>query len=932
MRGSRVVGRALLAAATALGLVAAALPFLVGTRWPWPTPWTGPLVVLAAAVVALPPRAAGQASPRRKVLVTALGVASVIATAALWAAGGPVLFTALGLLCVQSAAVAWTWSLRRLAAVLAYLTLVTAYTSLIAALFGARRESGATSSPLAAVAVALLVLALAAPRGVFGLPGLALRAGRAGRGFAVATAGVLVVVPLLVWLRLQAQHQGLITVEESAAIAATAEAVALVVALQVALAGLVAERESAAESLARTERRYQLLAENAADVVALSAPDGVLTWVSESVTAATGWRSAQLVGRRFLDVVHPDDRDAVRATQVGRRPGEPGTVEARLQTADGGHRWFALRLRHVLDDGTVTARVAAWHDVHEQVLAQQELSRSEARFRQAVHASPIATTLSTVDGRFVDVNDAACRFFGRSRAELLELTFAEITHPDDRATSMQERERLIGGELDLVNRQKRYLRPDGTTVWGELSLSASRNGDGSVLHSIAQVVDITAAMAASAELQHRALHDHLTGLANRELIMDRLSLALRRISRRGRQVAVLFCDLDHFKVVNDSLGHAAGDEVIREVARRMKAVCRATDTVGRLGGDELVVVVDDLHDASEAADLAERIRAAVARPIGLDGNEIVPSVSVGIAATADPATRPEDLMRDADTALYRAKEHGRGRWEIFDGTMRRNAVERLNREQDVRKAIGGADGYDLVAHLQPIVELSSGRVRGQEALARLVHPVDGLLAPAAFLDIAEEVGLMVPLMKRMLDHAARHLATLPGGGSPEAGFVSVNVSPAQLATSNLLRDVMTALDRHGVEPGRLVLELTEHTLVSSAGSARRQLADLARHGIRLAVDDFGTGYAALSYLRDLPVAAVKLDGSFVAGLTRDRRTQDMVNGIVQLLHSLKLTSIAEGVETAEQAEQLTAMGWDLAQGYYFGRPAAVTGVAVAAAR
>jgi diguanylate cyclase (GGDEF)-like protein len=420
------------------------------------------------------------------------------------------------------------------------------------------------------------------------------------------------------------------------------------------------------------------------------------------------------------------------------------------------------------------------------------------------------------------------------------------------------------------------------------------------------------------EMAHQALHDALTGLPNRVLVAERLEEALARSARTGCEVAVLFVDLDRFKLINDSRGHAAGDELLVTVAERLRRIVRADDVVARFGGDEFVVVCEDRSAAFEASVLAERILDALREPVLVDGQEVFLSASVGIA-TSDGAGggTPSSLLRDADAAMYRAKEKGRDRAEFFDAAMRTEATESLEIQSALHRAI---ERDELLLHYQPVVDLATGAVAGVEALIRWAHPTLGLVSPAQFIPLAEETGLIAPIGAWVIGEATAQLArwrTQPWGRSLT---VSVNLSARQLRQPELIPDLMASLLASGVDAEAVCLELTESTFMEDGPSHRETLAGIRSLGLGLAIDDFGTGYSSLTDLKRFPVSVLKIDQAFVRGLGEDAADTAIVASVIDLAHALGLVVVAEGVETPDQVAHLRRLGCDLAQGYFFARP------------
>ena len=419
---------------------------------------------------------------------------------------------------------------------------------------------------------------------------------------------------------------------------------------------------------------------------------------------------------------------------------------------------------------------------------------------------------------------------------------------------------------------------------------------------------------AEATMAHRALHDPLTGLPNRLLFVDRLALALARSGRSSGSVAVLFLDLDNFKAINDSHGHEAGDQLLVHVARRVEGALRPADSVARFGGDEFMILCDAVEDERDAAVIGERVLAALERPFPLGEGEVALGGSLGLALGGQEST-PEGMVRNADIAMYRAKERGGARYEIFDPAIGERVVNRLNQESELRQAI---ERDELRLVYQPIVAVSDGRLVGAEALVRWEHPERGLLAPAQFLPLAEETGMIVPLGRWVLQEACAQATRWQENS--RLLRIAVNVSAHQLANNELGPLVIEVLARTGLDPSRLGLEITESVLLEESRISVDLLGELRALGVQVSLDDFGTGYSSLSYLRRLPLDTVKLDRAFISGLAETGVDRRIVAAVVQMARALSMTVIAEGVETAAQWACLRELGCHLAQGYYFARP------------
>ena len=583
-------------------------------------------------------------------------------------------------------------------------------------------------------------------------------------------------------------------------------------------------------------------------------------------------------------------------------------------------------------------------DVTEQGRARERLAESEKLFRQLFENSADALLVHDEGGRVVDCNEEACRSLGYPREELLRLRVRDFAA--DTLTEEERRERgedapwrrAVRSEPGKVVRFHHNLhrRKDGTTFPVEVGLGAVDYEGRRLVFASAR--DLTERAELEGRLAHMALHDGLTGLPNRTLLNERLEHALERASggaRRGEgSVAVLFLDLDDFKVVNDSLGHGRGDKLLVGVSERLSACLRPGDTLARLGGDEFVVLLEDVRGPREAEAVAGRMADALAEPFDLgDGREVSASGSVGIALSSGPGCTAEDLLRDADVAMYASKKGGKGRHEVFDPGMGQKARERLELEIGLRRAL---ERGEFVVHYQPKVSMSDGGVRGYEALVRWEHPEEGLLFPGGFVPCAEETGLIVPLGAWVLKEACRQAQDWRAGwsagqeGEPRPTApptVSVNLSPRQFGHPGLVGEVERTLGETGLDPAALTLEITEGVVADDAEAAAERLGELKALGVRIAIDDFGTGYSSMSYLRNFPVDVLKIDRSFVAALGEDEEAEAIVGAMTDLAHALGLAVVAEGVETAEQLERLRSMGGgcdasggDLAQGYYFARP------------
>ena len=568
--------------------------------------------------------------------------------------------------------------------------------------------------------------------------------------------------------------------------------------------------------------------------------------------------------------------------------------------------------RTVLEMFASQAAVAL-HDFRERERSERARQAAERRWRVTFDRSPVGAAIVTPDGVIQQVNDSLARMLDRAQTDLIGRSFREITHPDDVDLDQQLFDELMAGQRESYELAKRYLRADGRIVYGLLHVGGIRDADG-ITSLVAQVNDVTQAKHAEDRLAHQALHDPLTDLPNRALVEQ----LLRAYINAGQSTGLLYCDLDRFKAINESLGHEAGDELLIELSHVLAARLPAMCTLARVGGDEFVVLVPGEDDLGELRGLAEDLTAALSAPVELRGHRHTISVSIGITVGRPTHSHPDEVLREADLAMLRGKRNGRTRVEIYDPTQDKPAtLHDLELEQALRAALAGEEG--LIPYFQPIVGLADNVPVGYEALIRWRHEQEGLLVPDDFLPMAEQAGLIVPLGWWML--AVSCLAAqdirLTGGWSR---WVAVNASASQLGRGQLLDEIGRALHASGLPPERLHLEITETALLDASAAVIKEVREVSDLGVHIALDDFGTGFSSLSLLRDLPVSTVKIDRSFVTPIATDPSTRAIVRSVIALCQELDITTVAEGIETQEQLTSLRALGCNLGQGYLLGRP------------
>ncbi len=596
---------------------------------------------------------------------------------------------------------------------------------------------------------------------------------------------------------------------------------------------------------------------------------------------------------------------------------------ARQQDADEAMRRAAAQ---ALEHEAALAAIQAQQ--REAALAAQHVAQmevSEQRFHRAFTHASIGMALVAFDGAILQANPALCRLVGLADDTLTGRRFGDFVCADDFHRLDEALKLVVQGKHLTAEVEVACCRPDGSEVWASVSCGFFSEPESDQPCLILQIQDLSARRRAELELHHRAFHDKLTGLPNRERFFDLLSLAIDQcVIGQVRPFAVLFLDFDRFKLINDSKGHSVGDQFLLQAARRLSRCLREGDTLARLGGDEFAILATGLRVDTCAVDLANRLLEVLREPLDLGVMEIAATASIGITFSSMGYTRPEDMLRDADTAMYRAKAEGKARYALFDVRLHTEANNRLRLESDLRLAL--AEGAVSVAY-QPLYELQHGRLQGFEALARWTHPELGPISPSTFIPIAEESGLITQLTEFVVHQACQQAAQWQRQDAAcQHLSVHVNVAARDIADDGFVARVRGALLRSGLGSQHLVIELTENILMAQLSAAMGRLAELRELGVGLSVDDFGTGYSSLSHLSVLPIDSLKIDMSFVHHLRVGSKEAAVIRAIVLLGKSLGKEVIAEGVETQSQLDQLRELGCCVGQGYFLSRPLSVEGV------
>ena len=684
----------------------------------------------------------------------------------------------------------------------------------------------------------------------------------------------------------------------------------------------VTERVLREQRLAASEAKFSALFQGSPDPIALSRiRDGVFMDINPSFTAVFGWQRDDILGRSAPEVgIWRDERQRNALFEKMKRDQYLEDAEAHFVTQAGQSVTCVVSSRFIRIDRRLCI-VTTFRDVTKRQQAEAALKASEVKFATAFHSSPDAIIISErSSGRFIEVNEGFHRLSGYRPDEAIGRTSTELgIWPGAERHEILRRLERDGrvAHWEMVGHD-RYGRPKQIEVSVE---PIELNGTECLLLCAR---DISQLKAAHAQIQHLAYHDPLTNLPNRALLMDRLTQQTALHKRHNLRGALLFLDLDHFKHINDSLGHPVGDAVLKMITARLEASTRQEDTVARLGGDEFVVLLTGLTGkrsevTRHVREVAEKLRMLLAEPMVFEGNRLQVTPSIGIALMPDHGDSPADLLKRADIALYRAKDAGRNAIQLFRTTMQQAASDRLQLENELRMAL---QRNEFEMHLQPQVDARSGHVVGAEALLRWHHPEHGARSPAQFIDVLEESGLIVEVGNWVIKEACRIGAKLVKDGLVDANAFSlcVNISPRQFRQSEFVERILDALKAAGLPHQMIKLEITEGIVIQNLDDTIGKMRRLCRQGVSFAMDDFGTGYSSLTYLKRLPVTLLKIDQSFVRDALEDPNDVEIIRAIIAMARSLGLEVIAEGVEQQAQLELLQLQGCDLYQGYLFSRP------------
>ena len=684
-----------------------------------------------------------------------------------------------------------------------------------------------------------------------------------------------------------------------------------------------------------------------AAIIAIADPRGTIEYANDKFCKISGYDRNELVGQNYRLLnsgYHPPEFFGRLWSTISA--GKVWQGEIRDRAKNGSIYWVNTTIVPFLDDRNKPWQyLSIQFDISDRKEIEEALIESQTQYQTLVNLSPVGIFRTDRQGLYLDVNERWCKLAGMTAQEALGDGWARTIHRDDRPQVLAEWYRATDKNLPFKSAEYRLQRTDELTTWVFAQAVAQTAADGTILGYVGTITDITERKQAEEKLRYHAWHDPLTGLANRALFLQRLERVLQQSQQFQQLFAVLFLDLNRFKVINDSLGHLVGDRLLSAVARRLQSCLQAGDTVARLGGDEFTIVLEDVRDLNDVMQVANRIQKELEQPFYLNEQQIFTGASIGIVLCGsqeraapesinsdddsfpncplpNPITfheKPEDILRAADTAMYHAKELGGiARYVVFNPRMYQNALALLQLENDLRRAVETCD--EFILHYQPIFSPETDRITGFEALVRWQHPTRGLVSPNEFIPLAEETGLIIPLGYCIFAQAVRQLQIWQSTFPEDSLTMSINLSPKQFAHPDLVETIDEMLGKTGLDGTSLNLEITESTLMDNPEAATKMLAELRKRGIQLSIDDFGTGYSSLAHLIRFPLNTLKIDRSFIKQMGERGENSSMVWTIVTLAHNLGMDVVAEGVETGFQLAQLKKLQCEKVQGYFFSNP------------
>jgi diguanylate cyclase (GGDEF)-like protein/PAS domain S-box-containing protein len=679
----------------------------------------------------------------------------------------------------------------------------------------------------------------------------------------------------------------------------------------------VSQRALAEAALKESQHKFHQVFSRSPDGIAIiRQQDLTICDINEAFIATSGYERDQLLDYSLfeLDILNGKQNVLEKTAKLLARDGHFSNIDVTFKTRHG-EEIPALVSAALLDVGEEPCILCIAKDVREARATEEQLRVSEERFRGAFENAPIGILLIDMQGQIFQANRFAAELLNYGEESIRNLQFTELLPDEERCMSEELRHQLQSGSTQTVRVEQRMLRADGREIWTNMHAVLQLSRDGKPSYCIVQIADITDTKVSQQRMERMAFYDMLTDLANRRLFHDRLTQVIERSQRSGSLAALLYLDLDQFKRVNDTLGHEAGDALLKEVAQRLTQSVRKDDTVARPGGDEFTILLSAITDPKDANLVAEKILQVLQMPITINDQKLIVTTSIGITIIPTDGTDPNMRMKNADLAMYRAKENGRNNYQFYSEEMNTNAVRRLQTEYELRRAL---EKEEFVLYYQPKIRLSDLQLVGVECLLRWQHPERGLLAPGEFMDVAEETGPLVERGNWIIDtacQAAKQLAAKNGAPVDTA----LNISSRQFRDPNLVSTIRDSLQKSGLDPQHLEVEITETMLMHDVDAASETVCQLHDLGVKLAIDDFGTGYSSLSYLKKFPIDTVKVDRSFVMDIPNSSDDMAITSAVIAMAHRLNMQVVAEGVETPEQLEFLLKHHCEYAQGYLFSK-------------
>ncbi len=678
----------------------------------------------------------------------------------------------------------------------------------------------------------------------------------------------------------------------------------------------ISQRISAEAALVETEEKFEKVFTHSPDgIVILRQADGHIMDLNEAFAARTGYDPDELVNQPFLDMFPADSEELTSAHRDLLEEGVFTNRGIALKTKNGTRVPYLVSATVMELSGEPCTMIIA-KDMSRQRAAEARLRRSEERFRGIFENAPIGILLVDDQGRVFQTNRTAADLLGYEQQAMYGIHVSRLVPDDGRESLRAALAKLALSGISVEKSERRLVREDGLELWTSFQIVRQANAKDQTLYYIVQIADISDIKQNEARMEQMAFYDTLTNLANRRLFQDRLNRTIEHCNRHDRCAALLYLDLDNFKRVNDTLGHQAGDQLLREVASRLQQCVRREDTVGRSGGDEFTILLNEIRSPSDAGEVAQKILAHLREPLQVAGHPLIVTTSIGITVLPNDGADRNQLMSNADLAMYKAKQRGRNNFQFYSEDLNANAVRRLQTEYQIRNAL---DNGQFELYYQPKVCLRDQRFVGVECLIRWNHPERGLLSPSEFIDVAEEAGSIIELGTWIIEAACRAAATFAREVA-EPVTLAVNISPRQFKDPNLVSTMRRCLREYALDPKTLELEITETMLMQDAEGAQTTVLQLSELGVKIAIDDFGTGYSSLNYLKRFPINIVKIDRSFVTGLPTSTDDMAITRAVIAMAHQLNMTVVAEGVESIEQYQFLAEQRCEFAQGYLFSRP------------